>query len=153
MPAGYKAEAFKTLAQTLHDFECLIDGSPFIIINHLDVRIERGGEFALRPIFCAAGFWLLFARKTVLLFPPVCLSIIIERSAGKAKKRRKTGSLGKRKGTDALRREKEGLATAAATRMAGLTKSQQTKFHQAMAGKFLTFRQLVEEAKKFKYGK
>lgn len=65
--------------------------------------------------------------------------------------RKKPGSLGKDKGTDALRRENKKPRDAA--RMAGLNKDQRKTLHREISGQGLSFDDIVSIAKDIKNGK
>ena len=64
--------------------------------------------------------------------------------------RRKPGSLGQRKGTDALRRENKVVADAA--NEAGLNKDQRRRLHDKIGGKGLGYHQILEIARGIKKG-
>jgi RHS repeat-associated protein len=64
--------------------------------------------------------------------------------------RKKPGSLGKSKGTDALRRENKVANDAA--KEAGLTKDQQNILHNEISGQGLTYQQILDIARQIKNG-
>lgn len=74
-----------------------------------------------------------------------------ERGGKENEQRRKPGSLGQRKSTDALRQENEGPNSIA--KKIGLTKSQRDQFHNAISGQGYTYQQMIDIAKEIKGSK
>jgi uncharacterized protein RhaS with RHS repeats len=82
----------------------------------------------------------------------LAVAAIIAKAGGrKGGLRRKPGSLGKSKGTDALRRENKQVKDAA-NAAGGLTKEQRSKLHDEISGQGYDYHTIVEIAKEVKNG-